>query len=660
MSDLLDRALQQALRSMATAAADALGDAPIFRQGLVNELSPQLADLFQRLNQDADDAVDAFFAQVLQAAVADATRPGGSTREEIVGDTGEASSDPGSLSDFRNLLDTLFARSAKPEESALALLQALVPPAQIMAAGQPPLTPGSFLPKGMIDRTAKAIEKRLADLRTRIPIIRRLLRNLPTKTFDTYVDLVERELPRYVSRAVVATVIQFVGIAIKPMEAGLKLAGGGTWRDMRSDSDIGAQVHEELQDSYRETWMGKARSLTAPMTVARNAAAGKTDFILQEGRVYRRLSSLSRPLKSDAAISRDASVYAFWLARAPFQAAPAIKKLSDKDLGIYREDSVHMQAQSVWEIKPIRSASYAVFQEFHYRWAFNLTNALVQDAILALPGLSAVAGKKLPRALRNLGSISLPNGIASGTGVWWQGCKKSISNLTSNRKRRPPKYGTYFAVVLTVPQLPGVVLYVPFDLPYEYLAVLAPAVNAAISRLAKQTQDLIDLLEKAAETVVVALLAALAAIGTLVLMAMVFAAFAGTAPAWLPAAGAFATVMALLLAASNLAPEADRDDILQRIDGWRATLSNEISGGDVRLVLTDNGLVVDIAGGNPTPVGGTPERIDMHVGNLIQIRGLPLGLAPLIGELLNAGTLLGAGALHHAFPPPTPDPSAVT
>jgi hypothetical protein len=647
MSDFLDGVLRQGLRSIATAAADALPGAPAFRSSFVDDLSPKLGALFAQLNPHGDEGLDKFLAQALRLAVASNSRPIGSDDRDPRGEDATVIDRDGAAA-FRDVLEVMFDKPANPAESALGALQAMLPTGEMLASSVPTVAAAVYLPKGVIDRIAKSIEKRLIDLKKRVPLLRKLLRKLPTKTFDKFTDLLEKELPIYVKRAVVAAVVQVAGIAIKPAEAGMQMAGGKSWRDLRSDPDIGAQVHTELQDSYLEQWLNTAQ-------LARSRAAGVNDFVLEEGRVYRHMADNGKELKRDLAISRDASIFAFWAARSPFQAMPVIKKMSDKNLGIYREDCVHQMAQSVWEIKPIRSAAYAVFQEFHYRWAFNLANALVQDLLLALPGMSAIAGKKVPRVLRRLGGVSLPDGLVSGSVIWWKPCKASVSNLTSSYKKRPPKNGSYFAIVVTVPQMPGVVLYVTFDLPIEYLLVLVPLVNNAISRLAKATQDLIDKVEEAAAVAVRALIATLAFVGAVVLFAAVFAAFVGSAPAWVPALGAVAAVMVIAMVASKLAPDASDADMQQRIQAWQAVLANDIRPGDVRLLPMETGLVIDIGGGEPEAADTIPQRIDLTLGQQIHIRGLPLGLVPVIGEILNGGVLFGAGALLHAFPSPEGD-----
>ena len=176
---------------------------------------------------------------------------------------------------------------------------------------------------------------------------------------------------------------------------------------------------------------------------------------------------------------------------------------------LYREDTLDMRCGELWEIKPMRSAAIGVFQEFQYRHAFNLVNALMQDVVDVLAGGGGKKGGLAKRApfFKGIGYFSRPDSLIPGLDLNWVSLKRPFT-VGAKGPGRP-----LLAVPLTVPQLPGLLLYVLLDIPVAGLialsALLAKALQDAIEKMARDYANRVQQILEALAQVALGILLAL-------------------------------------------------------------------------------------------------------------------------------------------------------
>ncbi|MFD9463131.1 hypothetical protein [Streptomyces sp. NPDC060027] len=276
----------------------------------------------------------------------------------------------------------------------------------------------------------------------------------------------------------------------------LSIGGKGmtSVRDLRSltglpsASKAGMEVHERLQAEYRRT--------------------RPTRLIVQESIVYRsgKGTSLKRAYKNDD------TLMALWWARDSYllKTRKALRKspIPSVDESSLRDDNLDLGipplpgSGTIWEIKPIRGAPAGVVQEFAYRTLFNMAVAILKD----LPRFHAVL-----RAPRRKPVYFSCEHVEMGTLAGWPEVAHEVLVLS----RSAAEGGARTILVTMVSALPGLVLYVRFDLPAYLVAALAREVAKALDKASKELEGKVrTALAWAAvvATVCVAVLAAFAAV----------------------------------------------------------------------------------------------------------------------------------------------------
>ena len=151
-------------------------------------------------------------------------------------------------------------------------------------------------------------------------------------------------------------------------------------------------------------------------------------------------------------------------------------KASDTGGSSLRDDNLDLgdltSGGRIWEIKTIRGAAFGVVQEFAYRSMFNLCVALLKD----LPALHQwLRGN--PRPVNFTCEQVQP-----GTRVEWP----EISGKIMTASQSATEGGARTILVFTIDVLPGLVLYVRYDIPAWALALVAREIARDINKAASE------------------------------------------------------------------------------------------------------------------------------------------------------------------------------
>jgi hypothetical protein len=256
-----------------------------------------------------------------------------------------------------------------------------------------------------------------------------------------------------------------------------------------SSMDLGNRLQRVLCQEYREA-TGRAGNL-----------------IVQEGTVY--FPATSGPRRAGQQLGKvrftDIRLTALWLARTAALLMPGVAVPGSMSLrSSLRSDNLDLTVGSIWEIKPIRGAAPGVVQEFGYRSFYNIFVALAQDlpdvasrlfslvqAITGQPGGPGQPGQQPGQPGKPiLARECVRGGIPS---QWAELSKDDGVRVISNTASLPADV----VMVVTFDPLPGLVLYLRFDLPLATVAALAPDVRKALKKIA-------DRLERAADVIITA------------------------------------------------------------------------------------------------------------------------------------------------------------
>jgi hypothetical protein len=324
----------------------------------------------------------------------------------------------------RRLADQLANPGAVQAVSALGGL----PAGLLGAIGgiQPP--PGS---RWDIERIAQVIREFLVDWLHKLQAL-----GLPGENSKRVLKEIDMEITGPLQkRAAIAGALS-IGAVIGTSVADLRRLLG-----VDSSPKVGMEVHERLQRDYR---------LRRP-----------THLIVQESIAYQ--NGLQRPLK--LARKTDDSLLALWWARDAYllRVRSALKS-SDVDGSSLRDDIIDLgdlfTAGRSFEIKTIRGAAFGVIQEFAYRSLFNLCVALLKD----LPALHAWLRSPNVKPIH----FSCEH-VEPGTRVQWP----EVVGKVMTASARAAEGGARTIMVFTIDTLPGLILYVRYDIPAAVVALLA-------------------------------------------------------------------------------------------------------------------------------------------------------------------------------------------
>jgi hypothetical protein len=221
-----------------------------------------------------------------------------------------------------------------------------------------------------------------------------------------------------------------------------------------SSPRVGMEVHERLQREYR---------LRRP-----------THLIVQESIAYQ--NGLQRPLK--LARKTDDTLLALWWARDAYVLRMrSVLKSSMLDGSSLRDDIIDLgdlfTAGRTWEIKTIRGAAFGVMQEFTYRSMFNLCVAVLKD----IPGLHAWL--RTP----NLRPIHFScEHVEPGTRIQWPEVVGKVMTVSKGAAEG----GARTILVFTIDALPGLVLYVRYDIPAAVIALVAAQIVRDLNKAADE------------------------------------------------------------------------------------------------------------------------------------------------------------------------------
>ncbi|MFC4512172.1 hypothetical protein [Streptomyces ehimensis] len=229
-----------------------------------------------------------------------------------------------------------------------------------------------------------------------------------------------------------------------------------------SSFKVGMEVHELLQADYRRT--------------------RRAHLIVQESIVYQQ--GRTSPLKLET--RTDDSLFALWWARDShlLRARKALQKTQNRFIheSSLRDDNLDLGIPdwlgtgAIWEIKPIRSAAYGVVQEFAYRTLFNAAVALLKDN----PDLRRRLGGSNTKPLH----FSCER-IEPGTAARWPEVAAKVMLISG----AAAEGGARTILVTTVGSLPGLVLYLRYDLPVFIVAALAKEVVRVLDQASKEMES---------------------------------------------------------------------------------------------------------------------------------------------------------------------------
>jgi hypothetical protein len=375
---------------------------------------------------------------------------------------------------------------------------------------------------------------------------------------------------------------------------------------------MGIELHQVLQKEYR------------------TAATRYAQLLVQESVVY--LGGRSFPLRE--AMLRDDSLLALFLARDAYlltvrdslkkQGGPLAQEI-ERNL---RDDNVNLAIGEIWEIKPIRSAALGVAQEFTYRSLFNFFVALIKD----LPAVRALV-QPTSRPLR-----FTREHLSPGTAVHWPEVRAKVRTVGGGVTGFPQQ--TIFVTVLDA--LPGLVLYLRYDIPVGLVALTAEALRRLLNELAAR-------LRQGFRKVVPIILFTLLAVLVVLLVIILIILIVKLGAALVAALGAAAAGLAALLL--RLGVELPRlIDLIRRIvediTPLRENYGLNVEGiknsgdGQIRLRFT---LAAD------TPPEAVP-RTGVSVG-MLRLDDMPLALLSGLEGIIAVATSLAAAIILDTLEP---------
>lgn len=402
--------------------------------------------------------------------------------------------DAGALERLTQLLAEEFQSAASVQ--AMASLSTLPTELMRVASGAVP-PPGS---RWDIERVAKLIRDFCVEWLSRFKAL-----GLPGENTKRVMREIDTELLGPLEkRLAVAALLSIGGKGMTSVKDLRSLTG------LPSASKAGIEVHERLQAEYRRTRPAR--------------------LIVQESTVYRsgKGTSLKRAYKTDD------TLMALWWARDSYllKTRKALRKspVTPVDESSLRDDNLDLGipplpgSGTIWEIKPIRGAPAGVVQEFAYRTLFNMAVAILKD----LPRFHAVL-----RAPRTKPVHFSCEHVEMGTLAGWPEVAHRVLVLS-----RPAAEGGARTILVTmVGALPGLVLYLRYDLPDYIVAALAMEVAKALDKASKELEA------KARTALAWAAVVATASAAVLAAIAAVYAA---------ALAAEAAAIEALLAAAAGL------------------------------------------------------------------------------------------------------------
>jgi hypothetical protein len=498
---------------------------------------------------------------------------------------------------------------------------------------------GNRPPPEIVTRVVNEIAKRAAKLKKILNRLDKLFGRLSAPRFRLALKLLEAELIGSApDRAVIAAMLSVPGIAID-LGAGASSAA----KETPSSMSLGTEVHEHLQREYRSYCL-------SPRFVGLRAKPFVRGAVVQDGTVYYH-AMLGVPLRNAARSLRDASLYALLFARLPETVVQQFigNQRMDHVWSMYREDTVDMRCCQVWEIKPLRSAAIGVYQELQYRHAFNLVNAALLDiSDLVTSGSARGAVRKRGQFLKGM-YFSVQTPLIAGLDTNWIPMKRAF--VVGRKQGRP-----LLAVPLTVPQLPGLLLYVLLQVPTVVLVALSALLARTIAdQLEKLVRDCARFVEQVLRALAEAALGALLALAMFVVAVMFWEALA--------AGGALEALAALARLAARFAPALGTSVMpanLSRSDLTAGTASGGSTPASASLpkalfdlaqreklkLLAPPSVVGDEVVVQLAPVeqvsGPRVPVIDIAVGH-VRVRGLPASARPIVDALAQIGVAIGAG-----------------
>jgi hypothetical protein len=491
-------------------------------------------------------------------------------------------------------------------------------------------------------RVAKEIANRAAKLKKVMERLDRIFGKISAPRFRLALQLLRAELIGGLpDRAVIG-----LSMSVPGFLADLAVGADPSAEEARSSLSIGTEVHEYLQREYRSFW-------TSPRLIGRSATPWIRAFVVQDSVVYYNVM-IGSPLDRAAKTRQppDGSLWALLYARLPEDVVGKIigNKPRDHVWSMYREDTLDMRIGEVWEIKPMRSAAIGVYQEMQYRHAFNLVNALMLDVrdILATGPAKGVLRKRAAFFKGLSFSRELP--LIGGLDQAWAPIKRAF---VLQRKKGQP----LLVVPMTVPQLPGLLLYVLLRVPAELLFVFSALLAKTIAeQLEKIARDYAKFVEQVLQALAQLALALLASVAVLVVVAFFWEALAGGAAAaralaalaeliarFAPALGASLVPSATSTTdegsgpASGAAP-GESGSLLKKLmdmaqqEKLKLLVPPRVVGEELVVQLAP----VEQRGGSRMPV------IDVAVGN-VRVCGLPASARPIVDALAQIGVTVAAG-----------------
>jgi hypothetical protein len=500
---------------------------------------------------------------------------------------------------------------------------------------------GNGLPNEIVTRVTREIAKRAAKL---IKIMRRLdnlFGKIAAPRFRLALKLLKAELLGPAQhRAIIGALMSVPGFLA---DLAMEVRPGA--KEAPSSRSLGNEAHEHLQREYRNHW-------TSPKFVDPTSNPFVRGAVVQDGLAYY-FSIVGVPLARAAKSRRDGSLYALLFARLPERVVRQFvgDETMDNVWSMYREDVLDMRTGEVWEIKPMRSTALGVYQELQYRHSFNLVNAMLLDVRDMITAGGSVAGKLGKRAKFLTGlQFSREAPLIGGLDLNWMPIKRAF--VVGRKSGRP-----LLAVPMTVPQLPGLLLYVLLRVPTAALAVLAGVLAKQIADLLeKLARDYAKRVEYVLYVLVEAIKGALMGLAFLAIAFLFWYALAGGAAAealvvlgrlimqFAPALGAVTAVPALLPGAGDSgapgggAASGPRSLLQQLMEFARAEKLELLAPPTV----VGDELVVQLAPVKQEGRGQGMPVIDIAVTN-VRVCGLPASARPIVDALAQIAAAVGAG-----------------
>ena len=597
---------------------------------------------------DAIESLAGSARRMLGVVVTQSAREEPSVRETLEGESGPSGAPEAPRSDptpppwpqlisdlVEELVEHAAATDAELRREARAALRELGTEMTGLAA-MAAVGPGGKLPKEIVSRVVSEIAKRAGKLKKVLNRLEKIFGKITAPRFRLALKLLEAEVVGSApDRAVIAALLAVPGFL-----ADLAFEVGSGAKESKSTRNTGTEVHEFLQREYRSLW-------ASPKLVGKGASPFVRGAVVQDGIAYFKSMS-GTPLARAARSEADGSLYALLFARLPERAIGQVigNKTMDQVWSMYREDVLDMRCGEVWEIKPMRSAAIGVYQEMQYRHSFNLVNALMLDIrdLFAAGSVSGLLGKRM-KFYKGLKGFSREVPLIPGLDANWVPIKRAF--VVGRSEGRPR-----LAVPMTVPQLPGLLLYVLLELPAAALLVLSGVLAKAIAdQLEKLARDYAKFVEEVLEALARVALAALAALamGVVVLLFWESLAVGGAMEGLAALARLLARFAPALSAGAALAPGLTSAEPEAGAPSGQGSLPRalmEVARQAKLKVLAPPRVVGDEVVVQLAPVeqGSGPHVpvIDVALGN-VRVCGLPASARPIVDALAQMGAAIAAG-----------------